>query len=904
MIELLTTKLFIPRLRKSLVTRSRLVERLNDGLDKKLTLIAAPAGFGKTTLLSEWIPQSPRCVTWLSLDGDDNDPIKFWSYFIKSLQGLRAGLGETAFSLLQSPQMLPIHSILTTLINDIDTFPDEYCIVLDDYHFIESQAIHEGLTFLIDHQPENMHMIITTRIDPPLPLARLRARNRLTELRANDLRFTAEETAIFLNHAMGLTLSTEEVVALEERTEGWIAGLQIAALSMQGQEDVSEFVRKFSGSHRHILGYLANEVIDRQPMGTLNFLLKTSILERLCGPLCDAVTGDSGGQDILEELEDANLFIIPLDDESRWYRYHRLFAEVLQARLRQKPPEEPAVLHRRASMWFEQGGMIDDSIQHALTAPDAERAADLVEKFSVPMMIQRSEVLLIRAWLEQLPEDLVRTRPRLILTHAWTLILTGHIQALEQWLATTSIDIALSEANRQDSIFAELTLIRATLARFQRQDARSLELAQQALSLLKHDVSGLQAGALYTIGVAHLHQGEINPARQAFLDVVRLGEAKGGPYMVMSALQELSELQIKQAQLSQAAQTCQEAIEMASRLNWRALPAAGLAQIYLGQVLYERNELAAAIQQLTEGVNLILSSIEQFILARGFATLSRAQMAVGDFEGASATLQRGKDWFAQMQVADTGAGVLLSLEQVRLWIEQGNMSEAARWALKSEWRPVGTPLGYHQAVTLTKLRLAQHRREPEKTVLHETAETVNRLLADAEADAWWGQVIELSILRALLCQEQHNTNAMLGSLERALILAEPEGYVRSFVDEGETMRLMLLAYQAGLKQRIINNVDHISIRLLAYTQKLIAAISPPTTRKTTDSGALVESLTKREQEILHLLAEGFSNREIADLLVIGISSVKSHINNLYGKLGTHRRTQVILIAREKGLLSD
>ena len=339
---------------------------------------------------------------------------------------------------------------------------------------------------------------------------------------------------------------------------------------------------------------------------------------------------------------------------------------------------------------------------------------------------------------------------------------------------------------------------------------------------------------MYTIGVAYLHQGEIEAASQAFLDVIRMGEAKGGPYMVMSALQELSELQIRQAQLSQAAQTCQEAMNMASRLNWRTLPAAGLAQIYLGQVLYERNELAVAIQQLSEGINLILGSIEQFILARGFATLARAQMSGGDFEGAFATLQRGMDWFAQMQVADTGAGVLLSLEKVCLWIKQGNMSEAARWALSCEWQPEVTPLGYLQAVTLIKLRLAQHRREPDEAFLHEAVEIVNRLLVAAEADAWWGQVIELSILQALLYQEQRDTTGMQGSLERALVLAEPEGYVRSFMDEGEAMRLMLLAYQAGLKQRISDKVDHPPIWLLAYTQKLIAAFPLPIAKKTTE----------------------------------------------------------------------
>lgn len=909
MVELLRTKLFIPRPRSNLVSRLRLIERLNTGLDKKLTLIAAPVGFGKTTLLSEWIPQSPRCVTWLSLDESDNDPTQFWIYLISSLQELRPDLGASALALLQSPQAPPTASILTSLINDLIAFPDTFVAVLDDYHLINIQPIHAALTFLIDHQPANMHLVITTRVDPPLPLARLRARDELTELRANDLRFTIDETASFLNQVMRLSLSVDEVAALETRTEGWIAGLQIAALTMQSHEDIPGFIHVFSGSHRHILGYLAEEVLNHQTEDILHFLLQTSILDRLCGPLCDAVTGVTGGQAILEKLEHTNLFITPLDDEGRWYRYHHLFAEVLRNRLERAAAKQtqgiasPAELHRRASSWFEGEGLIDDAIRHALGAPDVERAAFLVEKYSVPMMIQRSEVLRIRAWLDQLPEELVRTRPRLILAHGWTLILTGHIQALEGWLATPHISAVLSEPDLTEAILGELTLIQATLARFQRKDTRSLELAQQALGLLTNDTRGLQAGAMYTIGIAYLHQGKIAAASEAFLDVVRLGEAKGDSYMVLSALQELSELQIKQAQLSQAIDTCQQAMTMSDRWQWRKFPAAGLAPIYLGHTFYERNDLAGAVCVLSEGVNLLLGSIEQFILARGFVTLTQAQMAGGNLESAFATLQRGRDWFTQMHVADTGAGLLLVLGEVRLWIQQGNLSSASRWAQNCDWRPEDTPLGYLQAVTLIRLRLAQHRHEPAEASLHEAEVTVHRLLASAEAIGWWGQVIELSLLRALLCQEQHDTTGMLASLERALTLAEPEGYVRSFVDEGEAMRLALLAYHESLRRKMSDKVDHVSPRLMAYTQKLVAAF--PLTRATgrTESEATVEALTEREQEILNLLAEGFSNQEIAGLLVIGLSTVKSHINSLYSKLGTHRRTQAIIIARDQGLLS-
>lgn len=911
MAELLSTKLYIPRPWPSLVSRQRLTERMNAGLDKKLTLVSAPAGFGKTTLLSEWIPDSPRCVTWLSLDEGDNDPTRFWTYMLASLRQIDPGLGQGALALLQSPQAPPITAILTALINDIAAFPDKFATVLDDYHVVDSQPIDTALTFLIDHLPENFHLVITTRVDPALPLARLRARDQLAEFRANDLRFTADESAAFLTQAMGLSLSAQEVYALETRTEGWIAGLQLAALSMQGRDDLPNYIADFTGSHRYILDYLIDEVLERRPKGTRNFLLQTSILDRLCGPLCDAVTGQSQGQASLERLEEANLFLLPLDEERIWYRYHHLFADVLRNRLQAASSSTKRVvtvaeMHRRASAWFEQEGLIDEAIRHALAAPDFERAARLVEDNSITML-QRSEILLIRAWLEQLPDELVRTRPRLILAHGWTLVVTGHVQAFEQWMAAPQARAALAAPDLHADILGELALIRATLARFQREDARALDLAQQALALLSDDDRGLQAGAMYTIGVAHLRQGDLAAASQAFIETVRLGEAKGGPYMAMIALQELSEIQIKQGQLSQATQTGQRAMSMADRWGWQAMPAAGMAHIYLGQVLYERNDLDAATKALSHGVDLLLSSIEQFILAQGYATLARAKLASGDPEGALATLQKGKDWFTQTQVADTGAGGLLALADVRLWIGQGNLSAAARWAQSCHWRTEDTYLGYLQAVTLVRLRLAQSWREPQEPFIYESTQVINRLMAAAETNHWWGQVIELSLLHAQLCNIQGDKASMLVSLERALTLAEPEGYVRTFLDEGEPMQLLIDECRLAIAHRPSDGS-----RLLAYMDKLLSAFTAeslaprlaPNSEQQPATSTLPEPISERELEVLHLIQAGFNNQEIAEQLVIAVSTVKTHINNLYGKFGVRSRTQAIAAARELGLFSD
>jgi len=903
MIELLHTKLFIPRPRKNLVARPRLVDCLNEGLDKRLTLIAAPAGFGKTTLLSEWIAQSPRCVTWLSLDETDNDPSRFWTYFIASLQSLSPQLGANALALLQSSTAPAVTSILAILINELSVFQDAFAIVLDDYHVIEANTVHEALAFLIDRMPGNMQLVITSRVDPPLPLSRLRVRDQLTEIRASDLRFTTEEAAAFLSQGMGLNLSAEEAALLETRTEGWIAGLQIAALSMQGRNDTAGFIQAFSGSHRHILGYLADEVINRQSEDTLQFLLQTSLPDRLCGPLCEAVTGDSGGQETLQNLERANLFIIPLDEEGVWYRYHHLFRQVLLNRLTASSTNgetNMAELHRRASGWFEEAGLIDDAIHHALAASDEERAAVLVERYSM-IMLQQSKIFLFRSWLQQLPEELVQTRPRLLLAYGWSLVLTGHIKSLEQWLDAPEARKALASPELPVEVLGELTLLRATLARFQRQPDRSLQLAQAALEQLSKDERGFLAGAMYTIGVAHLQKGDIHLASQAFMEAVTLGKAKGGPYMALSALDTLSDIQIRQGQLAQAMQSCQQALDMAARLGWQSMPALGMTYLHLGRVLYEQNDLEGAAAALTNAVERLRGSIEQYLLAQGYRILAQVQLARGDTNGAFKTIEQGATWFTQMQVADTGAGVLLALAEVRLWIQQGDLSSAARWAQNCDWRPEDTPLGYSQSVNLIRLRLAQHRHEPAEAYLHEAVVTADRLLAAAEAGAWWSQLIELSLLRALLCREQHDTTGVSTNLERALTLAEPEGYVRSFVDEGEPARQLLLDYQSTIKQR--ENGKGGPGQQLLYIDKLLSAFPQPALPGKAVHQGLPEPLSERELDILRLIAAGRSNQEIADILVIAVSTVKTHINNLYGKLGTNRRTEAIVIAREQGLLS-
>ncbi|MCK6629718.1 MAG: hypothetical protein L6R45_31650 [Anaerolineae bacterium] len=521
---LLTTKLYIPRQRATqrLVARPHLVARLNKALDDRLTLISAPAGFGKTTLLSEWISHSHHCVAWVSLDAGDNDSIRFWTYGIAALQMLQPDLGQSALTLLQAPQSPALELILTNLLNDITTFPDNFTLVLDDYHVIENPSLHNNLTYLLDHLPPNMHLILTSRADPPLSLARLRARRQLTEIRAADLRFTPEEAAAFLNEVMDLNLSAENIAALEKRTEGWIAGLQLAALSTQGREDVSSFIRAFSGSHRHVLSYLVEEVLNQCPAGILDFLLQTSILDRLSAPLCNAVTGRSDSHQMLEKIEAANLFLIPLDDVGQWYRYHHLFAEVLQSRLQQTQPDLRPALHHRASEWHEQSGYLAEAIHHALAAQAFDRVATLVEQIA-PAMIQHSEFARLLIWLQTLPEEEVQARPLLTLYHVWVLYISGQINQAAARLEAVEAMLETDEAKRTPEVQGLIAAVQARLLRDAGDLVAVIALSRQALAHLPEQDTLLGARIILNLAIAHYLQGELGPASQLLTETITTG---------------------------------------------------------------------------------------------------------------------------------------------------------------------------------------------------------------------------------------------------------------------------------------------------------------------------------------------------------------------------------------------
>jgi LuxR family maltose regulon positive regulatory protein len=897
MIELLGTKLFIPRPRKNLVSRPRLVERLNAGLDRKLTLIAAPAGFGKTTLLSEWIPQSPRCVTWFSLDEADNDSTRFWTYFIASIQQLNSDLGESALALLQSLQVPPITSILTTLINDISAFPDAFAIVMDDYHLIDSQAIHDALTFLIAHLPVNMHLVITTRIDPPLTLARLRARDKLTEIRANDLRFTVHETGSFLTREVGEYLTTEEIAALESRTEGWIAGLQIAALSIRGHDDKSGFIQAFSGSHRHILGYLGNEVLNQRPKGTLNFLLQTSILDRLCGPLCDAVTGESSGQATLENLANANLFITPLDDEGIWYRYHHLFAEVLRARLKEVQGDQMLELHRRAGDWLAQQGYMEESVRHALTGANFEEAANLIEHLAGDMLRKGSSSSLMR-WLDAMPDEIIRIRPRLCLARGWTFLWgpTPHLDSVDQW-AYLALQHTVADKAFEMDVHGEAAALQATTAAIRWDVARSRELATQALEHLPSD-SPWRSVMTLSLGTAHFYSSDLVAATRVLEDALRLSQVDGANYIKLLTASFLAEIEVFQGNLGRAMERYQQV------LSWsdHEIPQRGtiMAHSGLANILCEFNKLEDALSHLQLGIEQLHKVGGAWVAFELYRSVARVNVSQGNLAEALGALSQASEsgQNAQVDFVATQVAALQACTQ----LAQGDLKAAESWARNSGLSPDDSEASRPGLREVEYLSYARVLNAQGKNT--QAAFLLERLLQSAQTEERNGSVITILTIQALVSQAQDNTSRAFERLEGALTLAEPEGFLRTFIDEGEPMHRLLLDYQSKIKKQISDGVDSESLRLLAYTDKLLAAFSQTVSDQKPGPETMVESLSERELDILRLIATGRSNQEIADILVIAMSTVKSHINSIYGKLSTNRRTQAVALAHDMGLLSE
>jgi LuxR family maltose regulon positive regulatory protein len=926
---LLQTKLYIPPSRPELVSRPRLIERLNAGLQRKLTLVSAPAGFGKTTLLSEWVAGCGRPVGWVSLDEGDNDPARFLAYLVVALQTVQADIGEAALAELQSPQPPPTESALTALINEIAALPDPpgghegstprdrpYILVLDDYHLITTQPIHDGLTFLLDHLPPNLHLAVATRADPPMPIARLRGRGQLTELRESNLRFTTDEAAAFLNTRVGLNLSPDDVAALEARTEGWIAGLQMAALSMQGQNDVAAFIRAFRGSDRYVLDYLVEEVLQRQPENIQTFLLQTSILNRLTGPLCDAILsrgpqeqrnkggfepsapqfpGSSApGQEILEYLERNNLFIIPLDNERRWYRYHRLFVDLLRRRLQQMQPDLVPTLHRRAGEWFEENSLATSAIEHILRAGDFERAAGLIEQIAEATLM-RSELATFLGWVDELPDEVVRDRPSLCIFQAWALLLAGR--------PLDAIEARLQDAARSEAV-DKTAALRALLALYRGQIPRASELSRRALERLPEDDLFLRNLATWILSLSHLVDGDFATSTHALDQVARMSHRAGNVMIAVMVLCNIAELRMQQGRLYQANDIYQRALEWATDEQGHLLPIAGEALMGLGSLCYQWNDLEAATRYLIEGIELTGQWGEVGAMD-GYISLAHVRQAQGDMNGAQEAIRKAQRLALKTDATELD-DILVAAHQAHLWVAQGDLEAALRWLEERGLALSGTE-GLTVDVALTELEarvgddfLRSRRRRTAEYItlirvllaqrrLDEALAVLKPLLVMAER---WGlneRVIRFQILRALAFHAQDDMAQGMAALQRALVLAEPSGYVRIFLDEGEPMaRMLYRAAECGIAPE--------------YAGRLLAAFPAwePVDRE--PQTEMVEPLSERELDVLCLIAEGLSNQEIAQSLSISTRTVKWHTSNIYGKLGVKNRTQAVAKARSLGVL--
>jgi LuxR family transcriptional regulator, maltose regulon positive regulatory protein len=895
--HILATKLYMPHLRTHLVPRAHLVERLRQRMEGRLTLISAPAGFGKTTLLAQWLAsESSMPVAWLSLEAEDNDPTRFLSYLIAALQTVDARLGTTALTLLRTLQPPTPGTVLAVLTNDlVQHGGGDLVLVLDDYHVITADPLHRAMTYLVEHLPPQLHLILATRADPPLPLARLRAQGKLSEVRAVDLRFGSTEASAFLQDVMGLDLPPEAIATLESRTEGWIAGLQLAALSLQGRTDIAEFLAAFSGSHRYVLDYLSDEVLARQPAAVQAFLLHTSILDRLSGPLCDAVTEQEGGQAMLEALERANLFVVPLDDGRGWYRYHHLFAEMLRSRLQQAQPTLAPQLHRRASAWYEQHDLPIEAVQQALAIPDFELAARLIEPIGAYAIERPGQIFTVLGWMKALPDVLIRARPFLCVYHAVLLLSTNQLRAAE---------VRLQEAERglQEKMPAERTqiiqgyvlTIRASIARYVGDLPLAISLARQALDLLPEAEGIPRAAALVTTIHSYQVSGDVTAVAEH--EVAAAGafiHTSDNLRAAVASMCLLAHLHALQGRLRKAAETYGQVVQAVPRPEvLQNLSSSRYYYFGLGDLLREWNDLEAAERSLAQGMALVNETlaVEPFVVTLGYIALSRLQQARGRTREALATLDTLVQLAMQRHLAPYLVTQVAAI-RAQLDLAQGNLAVAIHWSEASGLSSEDEDLPYpreSEYLALVRVRIAEARENPAAPFLQDVLHLLDRLLRDAEAKARLGSVLEILVLRALALETQGKRTEALSTLERALVLAEPEGYIRLFIDEGSPMWALLRR-------------AYIHTAVPGYVTMLLAAFGeqPPSDLPLSParSSGLLEPLTEREREVLRLLLEGASNREIARRLVLSVNTVKRHVYNLCGKLGVQSRTQAIIRAR-------
>ena len=904
---ILATKLYIPQPRTNVVRRPRLIERLNEGLDRKLTLISVSAGFGKTTLVSEWVTGCGLPVAWVSLDEGDRDAKRFFNYFIAALQTITENFGENILSALNSQHSPSVESILTVLLNEISALPHKCIVVLDDYHAIGTKWIDEALRFLLEHLPSQMHLVIATREDPQLSLSRLRARGHMTELRAFDLRFTPDETATFLNQVMGVTLSEADLYALECRTEGWITGLKLAALSMQGRQDIPAFIRAFAGDNRYIVDYLVEEVLQRLPDQVRSFLLQTSILARLNGSLCDAVTGQKDGNARLESLERGNFFLIPLDDRRHWYRYHHLFADVLLARLTTDRPDQVVILHKRASLWYEQHGSVEAAIHHALAGKDFARAADLVE-LAIPTLRNNRQEAEVLHWLRALPNGLIQSRPVLSVGYAGALLSNGELEDVEDRLrdAEHLLETATDTDDGPNAVKMvvldkeELRLLPGTIAMYRAGMAlmlgdipNTIAYAQQVLDLLPlHDQ--LQRGAATALlGLAAWRAGKLKEAHRMFADGIAIVQLAGAKADAINGVIALAEIRIAQGKLRQAKSIYEKGLQFSEEQGEPEIRGTADLLVGLSELYLEFNDLNTARNHLLKSKVQGERSGFPANRFRWYVAMAQIETGLGNLDGALDLLIEAEglyvnDFFSNVRP--------ISAMKARLWIRQGRLGDSFDWS-REQGLSSGDDLHYlreFEHITIARLLLAQYKDDRAHSILLEAMGLLERLLQAAEEGERTGSIIEILILQAMSYYLQGDLLLALVPLERTLKLAEPEGYIQIFLKEGQPMEELL---EAALKQGIS----------LVYASRLRAAFGRAAggapVKNELSGKLLYEPLSERECDVLRLLGTDLSGPEIARELMISLNTLRSHTKNIYDKLEVNNRRAAVRRAEKLGLLS-
>ena len=903
---LLATKLHVPRPRPDFVPRPRLADRLDEGLGRGLVLVCAPAGYGKTVLLADWARRGQRPVGWLSLDGGDNDPARFWRHAVAALDRAVPGIGESLGAPLGPSAPKSFEGLVTALVNELAAQPDadDVLLVLDDYHLIDSQPVHASLGFLVEHRPPRLHLVLTSRADPPLALARLRARDELAELRAAELRFTAGEAAAMLQQVAAVALPDGAMTALAARTEGWAAGLHLAALSLRGHDDAAAFVAAFTGGHRYVLDFLAEEVLEQQSEQVRAFLLETSVLQRLSGPLCNAVTGGEGSQELLEEAERAGLFLVPLDEVRGWWRYHHLFADLLRARLQQEQPGRVAQLHRHAAAWYEQHALADAAIGHAAAAGEMLWVARIIEQHFDELFYLRGEGATIQRWLSALPNELIQSRPRLLLAQAQLAADGGNVEEAAGLLdaaerrsggaADEPFEPSIGKAaSLLANIPAGIALHQSYLAALRGDAEGTAAFASQTLAELPEGEQTLSSIAEINLAEAEWLRGRLATAERAFVSGIARWRAASQHTVTAWGCHHLGQVQRAQARLDAAVNTYQQALDAVAAPARPPLPTAGPAYVGLGEVAYQRNELDTAFRHTSEGIARCRQFAYAAPLAAGLVTLAWIRQASRDPAGALVAVGEA------VQAAPAPAGLLnpVPAQHARLLLAQGNLVGAASWTQECGLAPGDEPDYPREAghLVLVRILLAQDRPGQALALL-------DRLHTAAAAQGRAGSVIEIGALRALALAASREEAAAVDALAGALMLAWSQGYVRVFADEGPPMAALLGRLIAA--QRTGQAAAAVPLGYLARLQRAFDAgyLAPDPGRDSAPVTGIVDPLTSREVEVLKMLAAGRSNQAIAGELVVTLDTVKKHVGHVLGKLGAANRTEAVARARELDLL--